>query len=106
MTLSSSFDTGTLVETSAGLAIYNTVRDHPLATFLVVLGLIVCLVLLTVYVVRRVKREAREYYDTGRGYWSRLRLRSTSRRHDELTGSSPSPSNVHEIRHARNKKVV
>jgi hypothetical protein len=102
-----------VVETSFTFAVLSWMRDHPGATFLAILVLLAAFAMLTTYVVRRVRREAREYYDTGVKGWGRFRQRVTrfGHREDEAPGVGPTPpatpSNVHRLdRRDSNRRVI
>lgn len=80
------------VETSFSFLIVDFVRRHPMATFLIALGAILALALVALYVVRRVKREAREYVASGQRGWRRLRERAAGRipRREDTPRNPPS----------------
>jgi hypothetical protein len=66
---------GDLVNTSVSLMVLNFIRNHPGGVLLAVLVLLAGLVLLSLYVARRVRLEALGYRESGRKAWTRVRSR-------------------------------
>jgi hypothetical protein len=66
-------DMENVVQTSASVWLVGWVRDHPLGTFLIVVAIIAAITGFTLWAVHRVKVETRQYVDTGRQSWDRLR---------------------------------
>jgi hypothetical protein len=76
--------------------VLNWAREHPFATFLMILGLIAGLAALTVWVVRQTRREARGNVDAEHDKWEGVRNRlgsksTSSMRFPPEDGVEPAP---------------
>ncbi len=88
--LASRAATGTVIENSLSYAIFDFARNHPLGTLLAVLVILGVIAGVALWVVRRVKLEARGYARSGRNAWNQIRSKTEGSR-SQLRAVPPHP---------------
>lgn len=92
--------TDNVIETSLSFAIFDFVRNHPLGTLLAVVLILGAIAGLALWVVRRVKSEARGYARSGRSTWKKVRGKvEGSRSHLRAVPPHPEDTGTFKDRH-------